>query len=499
VAFDVACIADRWLKNSVFNAARKYCLSKEFRSPRLHTSVVIACLSALLGSLDSSINIGFPAITAAFSLEVTAIQWVIVGYVLTHASLLLSCGGLADLWGHGRVLVYGLLVSAAAFTCCGVAPTYTWLVAGRIIQGIGAALVFASTPALVTLAVSPETRGRALGIYQMSNAVGYAIGPLIGGILIDLFGWRATFLFRVLPALLLAGLAAVKLPALGQRKDSVRFDFLGALTLAAGIAACLLGLSRARALGWSSPQVVIFAAASVACFTGFVVVKSRATAPMAILTVIHLPPFIIANLLSVLANCARFAIGLLLPYYVINVLRYPAATGGTLMLATYLLTILAAPLAGKLSDRVGTARLSSLGLAVQACGLWMLSHLNGQTAYLSLALSLGVVGLGLGIFEAPNMSFIMGAIPRSQQGLAGSIAATMRPLGIVLGATGWSLLFDWRQDSYLMLAPVPTAPTINEMLPALQDVFLGASGLCAAAVILSLCRRPEPNRLETNR
>lgn len=413
-------------------------MNTDSRSPFRQISVVIACLSAVLGSLDSAINIGFPAITAAFSLEVTAIQWVIVGYVLTHASLLIGCGALADRWGHGRMLAYGLWVSAAGFTCCGVAPTFAWLVAGRIIQGAGAALVFATAPALVTLAVSTERRGRALGIYQMCNAIGYAVGPLLGGMLIDVLGWRATFLFRVAPALLLAPLAFGKLPMHKQTRQ-----------------------------------------------------RQRDMPRSAVLSVAHIPPFIIANLLSVLANCARFAVGLLLPYYVINVLRYPATTGGTLMLATYSLTILAAPLAGKISDRIGTARLSSMGLTVQGLGLWMLSRLDGQTDYLALALALGVVGLGLGIFEAPNMSFIMGSIPRSQQGVAGSIAAMMRPLGIVLGATGWSLLFDWRRQYYSAPASVTSSVAFSAMLPALQDVFLSAAAVCTAAALLSLCRRAE--------
>ncbi len=203
----------------------------------------------MLGSLDSAINIGFPAITAAFSVEVTAVQWVIVGYVLTHASLLLGCGALADLWGHGRVLICGLLVSAVGFTACGAASSFAWLVGGRIIQGVGAALVFATAPALVILAVPVEKRGRALGIYQMSTAVGYALGPLIGGILIDNIGWRATFWFRVAPALLLAGLAAVKLPMLRQREAGQGFNFVGALAFAAGLAGCLLTLNQSRILG----------------------------------------------------------------------------------------------------------------------------------------------------------------------------------------------------------------------------------------------------------
>ena len=446
-----------------------------------------------MASLDSAINVGFPAITSTFALELTSIQWVVVGYVLPHASLLLGCGGLADLWGHSRLLICGLIVSAAAFVGCGLAPSFTWLVGARIAQGLGAALIFGTAPALVTLAVSAEHRGRALGVYHMSAALGYAFGPFLGGALVDIFGWRATFLFRTPPALLLAWLAAVKLTSLRPPKKEQCFDFLGALTLAASIAGCLLTLSRSRALGWSSPQVLILCSVSVACFIGFVFAERRASAPVIDLTLFRRPPFLIANLIAVCANCARFSIGLLLPYYLIVVLHYPATTAGSLMLAAYLLTILAAPLAGKLSDRIGTARLSSFGLAVEGVGLWLLGRLDGHSDYPGLALALGIVGLGLGIFEAPNTSFIMGAIPRERQGVASGIASMMRPLGIVLGATGWSVVFDHRRAFHVAQA-APGAPTDFLMVPALQDVFLSAAGLCAFALLLSLCRRQDSSK-----
>lgn len=465
--------------------------SQDTHSSLFQYSVVVACLSALLGSLDSAVNIAFPAVTVAFSLEVTSIQWVVVGYVLTHASLLLGCGGLADLSGHGRLLICGLLVSAVAFVGCGFAPTFAWLVAARVGQGLGAALVFGSAPALVTMAVPAEARGRALGVFQMSSAVGYAAGPLIGGVLVDAFGWRAVFLIRVLPALLLAWLAAIKLPPLRERREAQRFDLLGALTLAASVAGFLLALSRSRALGWASPQVIILAFVSVTCFAGFLLTETRVSAPVVDLHLFRRPPFIIANFLTVLANCARFAIGLLMPYYVIGVLRYPATIGGAFMLATALMTTLAAPVSGKLSDRFGTAGLSSLGLAVESLGLWMISRLDGQADYLSLAVALGVVGLGLGVFEAPNMSFVMGSIPRTQQGVAGSIANMMRTLGIVFGATGWSILFDQQRQLHSQRPHLQTPTDFQGFVPAFQDVFLAAAGLCAVAFILSLCRRQE--------
>lgn len=451
----------------------------------------MASLSAFLGSLDSALNISFPAITAAFSLEVSSIQWVIIGYVLPHASLLLGCGRLADVWGHGRVLTCGLLVSAAAFIGCGLAQSFSWLIAARVGQGLGAALMSGSAPALVTLAVPPEARGRALGIFQMSMAAGYALGPLMGGVLVDLFGWRAVFLFRLMPALLLVWLATAKLPALGERRSAQGFDFTGALTLTLSLVSLLLAISQSRRMGWSSSYGIALGLFSVICFLGFIVTEKRVTAPIVNLSLFQRPPFVIANVLTVLANCARFAIGLLVPYYVIDVLGYPATTGGTLMLAAALMTPLAAPVAGRLSDRFGTAVLSALGLALEGLGLWMISRLDAQAEYLFVAVALGVVGLGLGVFEAPNMSYVMGATPRDQQGVAGSIANMMRTLGIVFGATGWSMLFDERRQFHLNHPSSSEPAALQNFVPAFQDVFMVAAGLCVAAFVLSLFRKQE--------
>jgi MFS family permease len=230
---------------------------------------------------------------------------------------------------------------------------------------------------------------------------------------------------------------------------------------------------------------------SAICFGGFLVTETRARALVVNLSLFRRPSFIIANLLTVLANCARFAIGLLMPYYVIDVLRYPATTGGSLMLAVAMMTTIAAPVTGRLSDRFGTARLSSLGLALEGLGLWMISRLDARADYLSLAVALGVVGLGLGVFEAPNMSFVMGAIPRTQQGVAGSINNMARTLGIVFGATGASLIFDERRRFYSEQRSPEVPADFQGFVPAFQEVFLFAAGLCVLAFGLSLLRRRE--------
>ena len=452
--------------------------------------VVLACLSAFLGALDSALNISFPAITAGFSLEVSSIQWLIVGYVLPHASLLLGCGRLADLWGHGRLLLCGLLVSAVGFIGCGLAPAFEWLVAARVVQGVGAALISGSAPALVSLAVPSEARGRALGLFQMSMAAGYALGPLIGGSLVDAFGWRAVFLFRILPALLLAGLAAARLPMLRQSDNRQPFDLTGALTFAGSLAALLLAISQSRRFSFLSAYVWGPGLLAMISFFVFLRTEQRVSAPVVDLKLFQRVPFAIANVLGVLANCARFAVGLLVPYYVIEVLRYPATTGGTLMLAAAIMTPLAAPVAGRLSDRFGSKGLSAFGLVLEGLGLWMISRLDAQSDYFLAALSLGMVGLGLGVFEAPNMSFVMGAIPRNQQGVAGSIANMMRTLGIVFGAAGWSMLLDARKQFYSGESAL-SGVAADPFVPAFQDVFMCAAAICGLASVLALLRRQE--------
>jgi EmrB/QacA subfamily drug resistance transporter len=461
-------------------------------SPR--SVVALASLSALLASLDSSVNIAFPAITAAFTLDVTLIQWVVVSYVLTYASLLLGCGRLADLWGHGRVLTWGLAGSTLAFLSCGLAPTFAWLLAARTLQGVGVALVFAAAPALVTLAVPAERRGRALGIFQMSAAAGFALGPLLGGVLVDSFGWRAVYLFRALPALLLTLLAAGQPRIVHEHHNDQHFDLLGALTLAGSVAGFLLAVSRGRDLGWASPLVLVLLLVASMCFAGFVVTEARVDAPVVDLSLFRRPAFTVANLLNVLANCAMFAIWLLVPYYIVNALGYPAMAGGVLLMACPLATALAAPLAGTLSDRLGTSLLSTLGLAAEALGLWCISHLDIASSSASVALTLALVGLGLGVFQTPNMSFVMGAIPRAQQGVAGSMSQMMRTLGVVLGVTGASMLFGSRRAVHAQRLHLSAVSDPQSFIPAFQDVFVVSAVVCVIAFGLSLLRKTESSR-----
>jgi EmrB/QacA subfamily drug resistance transporter len=451
-------------------------------------TIMLASLSGLLASLDSSVNIAFPAITAAFQVDVALIQWVVVSYVLTYASLLLACGRLADVLGHERVLLWGLVGSGLAFLACGLAPSFSWFLAARVLQGLGAALLLAAAPALVTLAAPPDMRGRALGLFQMGAAIGFALGPLLGGVLVDLFGWRAVYLFRVFPAVALIVLALRQARLTGVAPSEAHaFDLLGAFTLAGSVAGALLMLNRSRDLGWTSPMVLGLLVGSLGCFVGFLMRETRVSAPIVDLSLFRRPAFAIANLLNVLANCAMFAIWLLVPYYIVNLLGYSATTGGLLLMVCPVATALAAPVAGRLSDTLGTGALSALGLGLEAAGLWRIHQFDVASPAVPVMAALGLVGFGLGVFQVPNMSFVMGAIAREQQGVAGGMSQMMRTLGVVLGVTGAGLLFSSRRAVHAAHLSLDTQ-AVQTFMPAFQDVFLAAAIVGAAAFSLSLLR-----------
>jgi len=421
-------------------------------------------------------------------------QWIVVSYVLTYASLLLGCGRLADLWGHSRMLSWGLAGSSLAFLCCGLAPTFSWFLIARVFQGVANALLFASAPALVTLTTSTEQRGQALGVFQMSAAIGFALGPPLGGMLVDLFGWRAVYLFRIPLALVLTVLAFSRPLLPSEQKAGQRFDLVGALTLAASVAGFLFTISRGQDLGWTSPLVLSLLMGSSMCFAGFVLTEIRVVAPVVDLSLFRHPAFSIANALNVLASCSMFAIWLLVPYYLVNTLGYPATTGGLLLTATPLATALAAPLAGRLADRLGTGVLSSFGLVLEALGLWGISQLDNHSSALTVIIALAGVGFGLGMFQTPNMSFVMGAIPREQQGVAGGMSQMMRTLGVVLGVTSASMLFSSRRAIHTEQLQLPKVDDPHSFIPAFQDVFLVSAVVCMVAVGLSLLRGKSAKR-----
>lgn len=347
----------------------------------------MAAAGAFVVSLDSLLNIAFPAITAHFQTAPETMRWIIVGYVLTYALMSFAGGALGDVVGHGRVFQVGAALGLASYLVCGLAPGLAVLVGGRVLQGLGAGLVYGTAPGIVTLASPPAARGRAVGFFNAAVGLASALGPLAAGAMVEAFGWRSVFLVRVPLGLALLAWALV--------------------TLRGGPAA-----PGARLVG-EGERVRI--------------------------------PVMVACLLAFVANAGIFAIWLLAPFYLVDVRGLSAPAAGAIFMLTPLAMAAAAPFAGRLADQVGGRGLVAGGLVLEATGLWAIGAADARTAVPALAFAFAAAGLGLGLFQVPNMALVMRSFGAGRQGLAGGLIFFARTLGIVAGVLALAQIFAARR------------------------------------------------------
>jgi MFS family permease len=305
--------------------------------------VLVVCLGTLVVPLDSMVNLDFPSIIQRFGLGIPEIQWLVISYTLTHASLLLVFGRIGDMIGHRRIFLVGTAWSAVAFALCGAAPTYAWLLFARCLQGVGAGLVLSCGAALVTGFVAEERRARVLGLYTMMFGLGSALGPLLAGVMVSRWGWSAVFWARAPIAMASCALGFVlPAPALARPAQRERFDAIGAALLVLTISTLLLTLNRLR-----TPQVAVaFAVVTLAALWGFVRQERRVAQPIIDLRLFRIAGFAAVNLGHALMNLAGFAIMLLMPFYLDRVAGLPALSLGLVLAIGSLGMVLAAPIAG---------------------------------------------------------------------------------------------------------------------------------------------------------
>src|SRR5262245_20100599 len=304
--------------------------------------VVLASIGVLVVSLDSSLNIALPDMAAAFGISASAIRWVIICYVLTYALTAFAAGVLADHLGADRVFTAGFWLSGIAFAAYLASPSFAGVLALRVAQGVGGGLIFGTAPALVTQVLPRERHGRGLGVMSLGLGAGMTVGPVLGGLLVHEFGWRAVFVYRA--------------------------------PIAIGVAiAATAWTARAR------PQRGL----------------SRLPLSRAILRVSVLRHAVLAFL----ANYAQFAIWLLVPFYLVSARGVPPLAVGFLFALTPFTTALTAPVAGWAADRLGARWPAIVGLGVETAGLFAISRLGVESTLLQLAVGLVLVGFGVGIFQ----------------------------------------------------------------------------------------------------
>lgn len=432
-------------------------------------------LGVSVAPLDSAVNVAFPAITRALSLDVSAIRWVIVCYVLTYASLLLGFGRLADLFGHRRIFVLGLLWAAAALVLCATADSFAELLFARVMQGVGAALVLSCGPALATLCVSEARRSQGVGLYLFSFSLATAVGPLLAGSLLSAWGWQAVFWFRVPLAVAALALALAVIPAAlpAAARDS-RLDAPGALALASGLACVLLAITQTGRGQWPALGVALLAAAGAAALYGFVRRQRQGALAIMELSVFRQPPFLTLNLTHVAVNGASFMVMLFVPFFLARLPGVDAALAGALFALSPLGFMLASPVGARALTRLGAFRLGAAGAVLNAAGLAAVAAWPAHAPLAQVSLALAVHGFGYGLFQVAALDVVMATVSRRHHGVAGALNMVTRTTGVVAGIAAGTLLFDAAGGS----SPGPG-----------NDAFLGAFGrvFALAAGVVTLC------------
>ena len=400
-------------------------------------------LGTATAQLDTSVNIAFPAITKGFELTIGDIQWVVICYVLTYASLLLVLGRIGDSIGHATIFRIGLIWSAVALLLVAFAPGYGAMLFFRCLQGVGAALVLSCGAALVTSLYGEERRSRALGIYTMMMALGLMLGPLFGGTLTAIWDWPAVFWFRI-PVAIAALVLLRGMPRSRQRHPGDRFDILGGMALILGLVTMLLALNR-----FGDLSAIWLALLSTLAFAGFIFRESRAARPIIAIETLKVPGFALLNLVSVLANVAAFSVWLLVPYYLARVPSYSLTESGAILAAAAAGAVLAAPIAGRLIGRVVSAeQMAIAGAAGVGAGLLLICAWTQTTPTMLRVAGLIVQGMGLGLFQLAYSDIVTATLPLSDRGVAGSLVLLTRTLGTVTAASVVLMVFAALQTGH---------------------------------------------------
>src|SRR5271169_1763029 len=448
--------------------------------------LVLIGLGTSVVPLDSAVNIAFPDITGSFGLPIEMIQWVVICYVLTHASLMLAFGRLGDVFGYGRMFRAGLLWNGAALLLCAAAPSFGWLLFCRFLQGIGAALILSCAPALVTGLFPEDRRSRALAMFTMMHALGSAGGPLLGGLLVDFWGWPAVFWFRA-PIAVTALVFVEGLPVPPRRGRREPVDIVGAGLLAVAISTLLLTLNQLQQLERHLFPVVALCGITAASFFGFVRWERRVAQPIVNLDFFRIGGFAAINGASVLVYLTSFSVLLFAPYYLVRLTDLSLPLAGAVLAASFAGSIAASPLVGRMIERLPAAGVAALGAVLNGAGLFLIGGWDVGTPPVVIIAPLVLQGFGVGLFQVAYMDLVMGTLPPQHRGGAGSLAMLTRTLGVVTGATLLTLVFHGLEG----LLPANGGAAADGFLSAFRATFrlAGIASAVTGVGVVYLARR----------
>jgi EmrB/QacA subfamily drug resistance transporter len=453
-------------------------------NPRVKWLVMASVgMGIFLSTIDGSIvNVALPTLTTALRTEFAAVQWVVLAYLLTLATLILSMGRLGDMLGKKPVYTIGFLIFTLGSVLCGLSTTIHGLITFRVLQAVGASMLTALGTAILTETFPASERGMALGISGALVSVGIVVGPTLGGLILEVLSWHWIF-FVNLPIGIIGIIMVMRFVPNIKPEGRERFDFPGAGTLFIALISLLLALSIGQRAGFGDVRVLSLLAVSATFFPIFIIVEIKSSDPMIDMRLFRNRLFSVNLVTAILSFICTAGLTLLIPFFLEGVMGFNPAKIGLLMAIVPVCMGVLAPIAGSLSDRFGTRPMTVIGLAFLLLGFTAVAGVRMEDSLLVYLLRFIPIGLGLGIFNSPNNSAIMGSAPRQRLGVASGLLAITRILGQITGIAVLGTIWALRVSAYAGTLPAagPTAAVPSDQVAGLQDTI----GLAAVLVLVA--------------
>ncbi len=457
-----------------------------------HLIMLMVLIGVLMAVVDGSVvSIALPTITAYFHVNMAQSQWVMTGYLVTLTSLLLIFGKVSERTGKSKLFLSGFSLFTLSSLACGLATSLEMLILFRVVQALGAAMVFSISAAIIFQVSPPEERGRSMGYIGATVAVGSIIGPTLGGVITDNLGWDYIFLINVPIGVALLVMAA-KHMKLQEEKKSLKMDWPGSLSLVTSMVLLMAVLGQISDSAAVNRESIILGLAFLTSLAAFLALERRCKSPLLDLSIFKVKGFALPNLSMIIFFISNLMISVAGPFYFERVLRYTPSQVGMVYMIVPFIMVVGSPASGWLYDRHHWKHFAALGMMILAASMFFMSYTARIGDPKLMILSFLPIGIGCALFQSPNNAEAMSALPRDKMSTASSVTATVRNLGMALGVSISSVLIS------MQLAAAGYHGTIlgadPELLSiAISNVIMASGALCVMGMLASLLRNLDIN------
>lgn len=442
-----------------------------------------------MATLDSSsVNVALPTMARELGTSMGGIEWVVTSYLITICASILLFGRLGDIYGKNRLFKFGIGLFTVGSLLCGVSQNLTMLIISRIVQGVGASAAMATNQGIITEAFHPSERGRALGLLGTAVALGTMIGPTIGGLIVSITNWNVIFLINI-PFGILVYIGIVKVLKVNKRNSSSPLDIKGSVLFTFSIILIFISINLGQVNGFTNPFIILAAIVALVLFVMFIRLEKSIENPLLDINIFKNKLFSLSIFCGFTSFIAIGSVNILLPFYLQETLNLSPKLAGVIMTVSPLVLALVAPISGYLSDKLGAEKISFVGVTTLAVGILSLTIFTESTALPIVAILIGLMSLGSGMFQSPNNSLIMSSVEKTKLGVAGSVNALVRNLGMVSGiALSTTLLYSSmsRKIGYKVVSYVSGRADI--FIYGMRTVFVVVGIICLVGSILTFKR-----------